>query len=278
MSTRQLLYLTVGGNEHYLQLLDLFLQSLEFSSDLNNIDVVVIKPTNYGQQYVNPTKIKIKLIDIVPVSLKKENKTVKILNDDVQLFYDKMIYSIQKLRIYELPELMSYEKVLYMDVDCVVSENISKLFELIEDKTCLHVCKDTDDFQRHNCLYYNAGEYKPDLLSRMAGKNILPFSGGIFGFRPSEVMAYHFKSVYGNLYKCETDFFYEQSHMNQYFNKHCISKDVFSEYILTPENESKFHGRKPYVLHYAAAHIPPDHKKNVLAAYLQELKSTKEAN
>lgn len=268
MENRNLLYLTVGGSKEYLRLLNLFLMSLEKTSNLSNIDVKVFATRNYVKNYVNPTKINVSFIEFPIWQSNKESQTIKILEDKVVLNYNEMAYSIQKLKVSNLDDFLKYDKILYMDVDCLICDDVSTLFEKIDDKSCLHVCKDTDDFSKHNCLYYNPSEYKPEIMERMRSKNIFPFSGGIFGFKPSEVMAYHFKTVYGLICKCQTDFFYEQSHMNQYFNKNCISKDVFSELVMTPQNEFLFKNKNPAVVHYAAAHVPPATKRQMLESLL----------
>lgn len=272
MANRNLLYLTVGGDKDYYKLLDLFLRSLEATSTLENIDVLIFMTGNNLENYVTTTKIQAEIKFLAPPKINKQTKSIKIYDDLVCLPYDKMIYSIQKVRIFEISEFYNYEKILYLDVDCVVCDDIAKAFDLIDDKSLLHVCKDTDDFEKHNCLYYNTGQYRSDFMDRIRSKNIFPFSGGIYGFKPSEIMAYHFKTVYGQICKCEADFFYEQSHLNQYFNKNCLSKDVFSDFVLTPSNENKFLGKSPLILHYAASHIPPAKKREVLAAYFANLK------
>jgi lipopolysaccharide biosynthesis glycosyltransferase len=266
---------TIGGSLEYISLLDIFLKSALFSN-LENIDILILCEKDYWP------KIK-KTIDFIELThhpintpiIKKESKQVLVGNDSVYLDYQNMAYSIQKLLIYTYPDLSNYEKVLYIDIDSVICKNINHLFDKITDKKCLHICSDTKDFSKHNLLYYGSGNYSQEILDKYQKNNILPFSGGIFGMIPSELMSYHFKTIFNLILKCEQDFFYEQSHMNHYFNKHGLVKDVYGELIVTPLSEYPSNSKTPHVLHYASTHVPVSEKHKFLKNfYDNNIKST----
>ena len=270
MAKENLIYLTVGGNENYLKLLDLFLLSLIETTNLDQIDICVFGQRSYFVNYASPLGMDIRFFHVSPILLKKTNKIVKIKSDDVFLNYDNMSHSVQKLRIHTLPEFLSYKKVLYFDTDIVLCRSATELFERIDDKKLLHVCNDSHDFNDHNSLYYNHTTFTEDTMTRIINKKIYPFSGGIFGFIPSEVMGYHFKSIFNQIFKADGDFFYEQSHMNHYFNKNCLSKDVFSAQVLTPHGSTFFNPSKTALVHYASSHVEVSKKIDTLRTFYEK--------
>jgi lipopolysaccharide biosynthesis glycosyltransferase len=264
MAKENLLYVSVGGNQVYLDLLDNFLTSLSKTSNLSNIDICIFSPSSFIAGFRPISDIQVNYHHVNPLILKQSNKIIKIKNDNVELNYENMTHSIQKIRIFTLPQLLLYKKIIYMDVDIVMCRDINILYEEIKDKKYLYVCRDSDNFSDHDTLYYNTTKYSDDVLQRISERNILPFSGGIFGFMPSEVMQYHFKYIFNAIMKCETDFFYEQSHMNNYFNKNCLSMEVYSEKIITPLSKNPFCKEKTVGIHYAASHIEAAQKLKFL--------------
>lgn len=270
MAKENLIYLTVGGNESYLKLLDLFLLSLIKTTNLDKIDICVFGQQSYFFNYASPLDKDIRFFHVNPILLNKTNKFVKIKSDDVYLNYDNMSHSVQKLRIHTLPEFLSYKKILYLDTDIILCKSANELFEKIDDKKVLHVCKDSCEFSDHNSLYYNHTIFADEIIERLINKKIYPFSGGIFGFIPSEVMGYHFKSVFNLIFKSFGDFFYEQSHMNHYFNKNCLTKDAFSEQVLTPQTATPFDADRTALVHYASSHVGVSQKIEALRAFYEK--------
>jgi lipopolysaccharide biosynthesis glycosyltransferase len=128
----------------------------------------------------------------------------------------------RKFDITEHPDYLAYDKVLYLDCDILVQDNIVKLFDNVETKPGkLYVVKEGDI----EGPYWRSNAYAPGNVEKMRKDGVHSFNAGTFLFAPSEEMRHHFKCAKDfGLYKYKGRHFYDQSTFNYYFNVRRIAE------------------------------------------------------
>lgn len=134
---------------------------------------------------------------------------------------------LRKFDITRHPRYLEFDKILFLDSDILVQDNIIKLFKAVNtlpDK--LYVVQEGDLEEQY--WYHSA--YKPGDIAQLRKENIQSFNSGIFLFKPSENMRQHFEQAkkFGIEYKGPR-VFYDQSVFNYYFNMNRIA--IISPYM-----------------------------------------------
>jgi lipopolysaccharide biosynthesis glycosyltransferase len=176
--------------------------------------------------------------------------------------------SMKKVLIYDYPKIHDYDYVLYLDSDIVLLDDVQKLFLLmkhVEDDNVLYIFEEKDNPLHHYYNYWSLGNYKPSDIEAFAKRKQNVFNCGHWGFKVSNNMLTHFQEVANMILSYrKTNYFYEQSFMNVYFNTNFLTKPVFNEYIMLTcyAEKSIFVPDKTILIHVADSLKTPQEKLN----------------
>lgn len=261
---KNLLYVLVNHNTNdYIQIFNIFLESLYTFSDIKNFDLVIICDSN----------------------AKKELKKNELLKDfnlyflNVPVDKELKFALLRKFDIVKFKKFNTYEKILYIDVDIIVQGNIIDVFNKIDNikNNTLYAAKEGDLEGK----YWYMNTYKDGNVEKMHKDGIHSFNSGMFMFSASDEMKQHFKNVKKfalDYYKNQTDkshSFYDQTFMNYYFNMNRLSNTnnyLNKIYKMFP-NEKKYYPNK-VVLHVAGLGRYKE-KVNIMRKYLDFIKIKK---
>jgi len=113
IKSRNLVYCCVFFNNDYLKLLNLLLKSMKMFSKIDSFDFLVVTQKDF-EPMVKQMALMIGL-------------DIRIFCIDCTTIFQA---ACARLRIFEYPQLENYEKLLYIDTDIIIKENIEPLFEL----------------------------------------------------------------------------------------------------------------------------------------------------
>lgn len=116
---KKLIYLCIFFNENYLNLLRLFTLSLAFFGNKDdNTDILILTMWPFHD----------KVKDI----FQKVNMPVSIYCLDLYTFFEA---AYSRLYIFDYPQINEYEKILYLDADILITNNVNNVLNLeIDDK------------------------------------------------------------------------------------------------------------------------------------------------
>ena len=158
--------------------------------------------------------------------------------------------STNKLRIFDFPEVSSYDRILFLDGDIIVHMDVNALFSRITRNDVLYVSTETTNYSDHTFIYWSLESYTAEELRYLSDNSIHVFNAGTFAFVRTQEMKTHFKNIVNMISAHSGRFFYEQSFMNVYFNKNNkTDRTVFS-----PERYTFSHGEKNdtgKIIHFA---------------------------
>lgn len=206
MDDKYLIYFTVGGDKEYLNLTLYCLHSIFYYSSLKNVDILIMCDQEYSKYVVE----KIGQHDNIIVYVTSPNE------NGVQA-------SMRKIEIVLIPILHKYKKILYLDSDIVVLDDITKLFEE-ELKDDIVYFKDEKNYD-FTSLYYGLKSYSSEQLQKFKKDGRRPLNGGQFLFQNTLTNRKHFLNILSLMSTWTEEFFYEQSFINHYFNT-CDKFDV----------------------------------------------------
>lgn len=238
-----LVYYTVGGNQKYVEMLKLSIDSLRSKSNMINTRVMVM----CDKEYVEYLK-DIEGIDDVMTVQKGKNA---------------MEISLQKINIMDYDKIDNYNKVLFLDCDIIVNrdiitdyldklEEIGKTFDANDYKNKLHVCVEHENARYHNETWFGFKNYKTSQLALFHIKKQWVFNCGQFAFFVNDKMKKHFKAVQEMYARHKGPYYYEQSFMNTYFNPRFLTISSLTQYVCMPlYNNATIDNVNVYLTHYA---------------------------
>jgi hypothetical protein len=193
-----LVYYTVGYNPEYIDMLELSITSLRKYNP--SIDVLIIADK------------------MMENKCKKRFPTVQVVTCDDSV--SAMDSSMKKLQIFNY-DISKYSKVLFIDSDILIGMNLNVIFDGIKiNNLYAYAERKTDLFFHHQEKYYSLLDYTKEQLTFLTDNNIYTFNAGLFGFLNTPVMKDHFDNVLDLIekHKGNSNYWYEQSFMNVYFN------------------------------------------------------------
>lgn len=236
-NNKNLVYFTIGVNEEYVSLLELCLTSLRYFAK-TPFDVLIMCDKDY-MKYVSH-------LGATTIFLTDENKT-------------PMQTSMRKVEIFQYPNIYAYDKVIYLDCDILLCDDIGKVFADITKHDMLYTFPE-EVRNPHESIFFGLQNYTKEELADLKDRGVKGFNCGQFGFRVSPEMEKHFEYVQGAILDAiekDVPYFYEQSFMNVYFNKRTELRDdsVFSKVTnLNPWYELIREGT--IIAHFASASVP----------------------
>lgn len=231
---KYLLYtLVTFKRKSYIQMFELFLQSILLTSNLANFDLLVI----CDKETENTIK-ELRIIEHFPNILYQTISKSKTL-------YDALL---NKCDIYRFKTILHYAKVLYLDCDIIVSKNLDKVFEFPIKEGVLYAPQEGELTSK----FWYSDLYKDSNIRTLKKANVKSFNSGTYMFIPSKQFIQHFENVQklAKNYK-GTKHFYDQSFFNYYFNTHRLSStEHISNVVKIFPETNKYYPRK-YIIHFA---------------------------
>lgn len=188
---------------------------------------------------------------------------------------------MRKTRVFELiPEIEAYDAVLFLDADTVCVRPLDELFAAIAAAPgLLHVFPEhPGDYARHAESWWGHG-CLPETVAAYAADGIDVFSAGTFGFAPGPPMRRSFDDLCDHIAHHTGPFFYEQSHMNAYFNARRLTTPTLLEWVSIPTIAAPRHrAATPGIVHIANAGLPAEIKLQAMRMYASAAHATRHAS
>jgi len=202
MPNRFLIYTIANYTKQQVSMIRYMLKSLSRYTNVDAYDLLIVTNRNF-QDHIASWNVS-----------KRFNLLFSIHNTDKTLEDEKM----KKIKIFDyFPDVKNYDKVLYLDYDCVVEGDIVHLFKQAQlAKGRLYPYPEDRDLTK---IFYGLQSYSEKDLMYFEQNGIAGFSTGVFMFKPSREIATHFLNVQKEAMTFHGQHFYEQSFMNHYFNK-----------------------------------------------------------
>lgn len=139
-----------------------------------------------------------------------------IVNKDVDLHQALL----RKFDIFKYDKIMDYEKVMYLDCDIVVQDDLCKMFRSVRTKTgrLYAPAEGTIDGK-----YWGLDAYRKEDYITLKKKGVKSFNSGTFMFVPDQDMKDHFMAAKRFALSYDRRHFYDQSFFNYYFNMKRLS-------------------------------------------------------
>lgn len=205
---KYLLYTLVNfRSKPYVAMLKQFLKALIAFSDLSKFDLAIITDASTLDSIKN-----------IPDLIHFSSTSYVIVQENASL--ETALF--RKFDITKHPNYMSYDKILYLDCDIIVQDDIVKLFRSVKtDPNKLYVAQEGDLSE----YYWRINAMKDSNIEKMKSEGIQSFNSGTFIFKPSPEMKKHFEKAkqFGLDYLRKHAFFYDQPIFNYYFNKYRIA-------------------------------------------------------
>lgn len=249
MASKDLVYYVIGGAAKYADLLKFSLETLRGYAENRKYDILVICDESY----------KLNIVDLPQVH-------IHVCEPNA----DHIKASMRKLEVFSWPKISDYARALYLDCDIVVCGSLDPLFNMISNPDILYVVNETFGW----CSYYECKDtpYSKSDLEAFQKLNILPFNAGQFAFSLSPNMRSHFEAICKRMslgYDANLHF-YEQSFMNDYFNRRGITNSkpdnklgtyvtLFAQYLQKPSGA--------ILAHFCDAGMPSEQKLENMRKY-----------
>ena len=247
-----LVYTLVNYNtKDYIEMFKIFLKSLVYFSK-PNFELLIITD--------DITKSKIQKI--------KEIKEIKKVHYLIVPFDNDLYHALlRKCDITEFKGFNDYDKIMYLDCDIIVQNDINKLFDIVkaQPNKLYAPAEGTLDGK-----YWTLNSYKKDDFERLRKNGINSFNSGTMLFKPSEQMKRHFQNVKKLALDYKGKHFYDQTFLNYYFNTNKISSTKYiSDYVLLFPDVSKYYPYKT-ILHIAGIGRYKE-KAKIMRKYLNDI-------
>jgi hypothetical protein len=249
-----LVYYTVGCSSAYIDVLALSLKSLRTSGYTGDVAVLC------DESFLS--RCKAVMGDTVLYKTFPDSRTPEQA-------------SMNKLRIFELPDIENYERVLFLDSDILVHMDTSTLFQRITDPGILYVYTETRNQEDHRNLMWGLQDYTPTELHAFQNHGVHVFNAGCFAFARDDTMKDHFLAIQYRVMQHTGSFFYEQSFMNVYFNTNGqTDRSLLTDanYVLSPQPGVSYPGHLVHFTGYPGNGATKLQRMQVYADLLGNLK------
>lgn len=237
--TKYLLYILVNfKTDYYLEMFKLFLKSVVTFGNVSALDLLIICD--------NGTHDKINSLRSISSNLKQfSNVFFHHIPKDNNLQHALM----RKFSVIEFEGYMNYQKIMYLDIDVLVRDDIIKVFDKVPVRNnTLYATKEGEIDEK----YWYLNTYKNSNIQKLKADGVKGFNTGLFMFKPSEAMKTHFQNVrdlaanYTGKYS-----FYDQSFANYYFNINKLVNTRYMNdiYVMFPNEEQDYPDK--IILHFA---------------------------
>ena len=195
--SKNLVYMCVFHNKDYLELLKILLITIKFYSRTDTLDILIFTTKDF-EPLIN------EMADLLQIPLR-----TKFFN-----FSSMQEATCARLHIFEYDRIESYEKILYIDTDIIVQNDLTKIFSLpIEDK--VYALKEgTIEHEYHGGWFFDFSTID---------KNTSGLNSGILLFKNTETIRTIFSDIRTHISKMKSENAAMPSCQDQPFiNYHCI--------------------------------------------------------
>lgn len=222
-----LIYLTVGYHPYFSRLTEFCIRTIRENNDMNRIDICVMCDEPYRKH----------VEDIQDVTFFETAPNPK-----------PDIASMRKLEVFDIPNIMNYKKVLFLDSDIVVcGDLISTVFSNPLEDGILYTLEETFKEPHRSAFFSNFTYTEQDIL-RLNADGKRGFNCGQFVFAPTETMKQHFHNIRDMVRTHKGSYYYEQSFMNVYFNLNgCSDGTLLARFAKIYPNRDTFDPTKVIV-------------------------------
>lgn len=183
------IYCCIFNEEHYINMFFLLLESLFIFGNLNeNIDVLVYTSTSFMQKIKQSHLFYSEIIQFV-------------INDEYESI-DQACKS--RLDVFDFVIINKYEKILYLDTDIIIKDDINKIFDVCK-KDILYALE--EGVIDHESNYWGKSLFTDDEMEKYDNKS--SFTTGILLFRNCENIKVLFEKIKEDMNN-RTHFFHDQ--------------------------------------------------------------------
>lgn len=236
MNNKNLVYFILTYKHQYIPLFSMLLEGIcKYNNSKVNFDIMIIT-----HQSLLPMIKSIKYLS--------EFNYEFMLVPDTDDLYTALKY---KANIFDYPNIFKYDKVLFLDVDIIVQNSISKLFDEFKPKDgILYAIHEQNGTHYHR--FWSLIKYSKDDIKIFNKKGIVTFNSGTMMFKVSPKMEEHFRNLKKLIATSKVkNSFYDQSYFNHYFNKNLsIDTDYLQNKIVIFPISNTYYPY-PTFLHFA---------------------------
>lgn len=237
---KNLIYFCVFYNEEYIQLLHILLNSIHLFGNLNfSTDILIYTSTEFKN------KIKTNLQD----------PSIFNINANYVAFISKIYFQTNdnylsitdacksRLDVFDFVIIKQYYKILYLDVDSVVKNDLNPIFDIIKNDIIYAVEEGTIDDDNNLWGKQLFGNELQQYQDKSA------FSSGVLLFKNSEKIAKLFEIIkYDMITRKKIDHFYDQPYIVYNAKRfRCIDNKKMLNYVTTTQYES---GSDKTIVHF----------------------------
>jgi hypothetical protein len=199
-----LVYISVFLNKEILEYLKLFLFSMKLYSNIETFDILIMTSPDF-------------ISDINTIS-KQLDIPLKIFTMNCQTLNDVML---SRFKIFEYPSITNYKKLLYLDIDILIQNDLTLIFSLhINDKVYAVIEPDTTiESNQHGLAFFDF---------KTIDKSTPGVNAGVILFNNSPTITYLFTQIL-NKGQNSSDLGIDQSLLN-YF---CYTQGLFELSLLS---------------------------------------------
>ena len=172
----RLLFITVFGQIEYVNLLEILLISLLRNGNSKNISILIYT-TSHFMEKLNSLPIVNEFNNLLPGNI------WFVHNDNIKGVYDATRARLDLFEILDYQE-KTFESILYLDTDIVITGDVNKLFDIIESSETPYIhALEEGDFDTHDPIwdYYGRTLFTNEELDKLKG--VTAFSSGVMGFK-----------------------------------------------------------------------------------------------
>lgn len=209
-----LIYFTIGHTPFYVELLEFCLLTIHAKTDMTQFQIMVMCDESY-MHLIEPLKSAKLIHHIMKTAPNQSPPQV----------------SMRKVEIFDFELIDSFEKILYLDSDLICINDISQALTHVTKEDKLYVCNESTNIIEHTLPFFGFCDYSQEELKLFQENNVYVFNCGQFAFCNSPHMREHFANVRENIRTNTKTFFYEQSFMNEYFNRKLATDNSLGKFF-----------------------------------------------
>jgi len=176
-----------------------------------------------------------------------------------------------RLDIFNLPSIISYNKILYLDTDIVIKDDINKVFDVCKEDI-LYVLEEGDIFSETN--FWGKILFNNDIMNNKDIHNYedtSAFTSGILLFNNCEKIKYLFDKINENIIlKPYKDSFHDQPYIVYTAFKHNLyNNKILKSYVVN--NDDNIHSDK-VIHHFSGRPGGYEHKIHNMTIFLNNIK------
>jgi len=282
-----LVYTTVGVSEEYVKCAGMLLASLRAYTSRDSIhlvDVLVLCDDSVQdsvRQMINDHNVAMMLTPAADAEAGKEQQQqhqeggLHAACFAFEKAANGVQASVNKLRVFDFTGVSGkdYDIVMFLDADMLCLTDVAHFLTgvTIDARRPLCAFKETVNTRQHQNVFFapKKNHYSAEDLKGFERDRVYPFNAGCFLFSPTKDMAHHFRAVLEEIRECKTAYFYEQSHMNSYFNtRRLVDYGVItaSNYVIHPRVQTNHAGK---MVHFTGKPGDGRNKQDVMLGYIK---------